>query len=108
MVAQCNVLDAAVHRDPGARTCQIVRNILRKRSVLTFDSEREYLEHILRLEDVRKPKFKFDDQRKVSEWLTTALRHKPFHEGKLSDIFIRGVTSYDECDGCAELPQLFN
>eukprot|EP00959_Pyramimonas_sp_CCMP1952_P027474 577517-Pyramimonas_sp.AAC.1 len=101
MVVQCNVVDTAVHHDPGSHARLVVRNILRERPVLTFDSEREYLEHILRSEDVNKPKFKFDDQRESSEWLTTALGHVPFHSGQSSGSFIRGVTSYDEYGGWA-------
>eukprot|EP00959_Pyramimonas_sp_CCMP1952_P381929 8003437-Pyramimonas_sp.AAC.2 len=56
---------------------QTVRNILRQRPALTFDSEREYLESILRSDNIRRPKFKYDDQRQVSERLATALRHAP-------------------------------
>eukprot|EP00959_Pyramimonas_sp_CCMP1952_P295373 6177961-Pyramimonas_sp.AAC.1 len=82
MVVQCNIVDTAVHHGPGAHARQIARNILRKRPVLTFDSEREYLGHILRPENARKPKFKFDDRRQVSEWLTTALRRWPFRRGQ--------------------------
>eukprot|EP00959_Pyramimonas_sp_CCMP1952_P348764 7306708-Pyramimonas_sp.AAC.1 len=108
MVVQCNIMDTAVYHDPGAHARQIVRNILRKRPVLTFDSEREHLENIIRSENFHNPKFKFDDQRKISEWLTTALRHKPLHRGQLSDIFIREVTTYDEYDGWGELCQLLN
>eukprot|EP00959_Pyramimonas_sp_CCMP1952_P431975 9046511-Pyramimonas_sp.AAC.1 len=59
----------------------------------------EHLENILRSESVRRPMFKFDDQRRISEWLTTALRRKPFRRGQLSDIFIREVATYDEYDG---------
>eukprot|EP00959_Pyramimonas_sp_CCMP1952_P103945 2172823-Pyramimonas_sp.AAC.1 len=75
---------------------------MRKRPVLTFDSEREYLEHILRSEGVNKPESKFDDEHMASEWLTTALRHKPLHRGQVPDIFIREVASHDEYDGWAE------
>eukprot|EP00959_Pyramimonas_sp_CCMP1952_P406049 8509979-Pyramimonas_sp.AAC.1 len=100
MVAQYNiVVDTSVHHDPGAHTRQLVRNILQKRPALTFDSEREHLENTPRSEHVNRPKFKHEDQRKVSEWLTTALRRMPFHRGQLSDIFIWEVTSYDEYDG---------
>eukprot|EP00959_Pyramimonas_sp_CCMP1952_P076572 1600141-Pyramimonas_sp.AAC.1 len=63
MAVQCNIADTAVHHGPGARARQIVRDILRKRPVLTFDYEkRGYLGSILNSENVRKPKFKFDDQ----------------------------------------------
>eukprot|EP00959_Pyramimonas_sp_CCMP1952_P242748 5074291-Pyramimonas_sp.AAC.2 len=31
-----------------------------------------------------------EKQRQISEWLTTALRHRPFHKGRLSDRFLRG------------------
>eukprot|EP00959_Pyramimonas_sp_CCMP1952_P304768 6378381-Pyramimonas_sp.AAC.1 len=88
-------MDTAVHHGQGAHARQTVRNIPRKRPALTVDAEREYLENILRSENVDKPRFKYDDQRQVSEWLTTALRHKPFHRGQLSDMFIREVTTHD-------------
>eukprot|EP00959_Pyramimonas_sp_CCMP1952_P203750 4260959-Pyramimonas_sp.AAC.1 len=104
MVVQYNVLDTAVLADQGAHTRRTVRNILRKRPALTFDSEKDNLDNILRSENVRRPKFKNDDQRQVSEWLTTA-RHKPLHNGNLSDRFIREVTTYGEYDGWAELSQ---
>eukprot|EP00959_Pyramimonas_sp_CCMP1952_P371366 7776640-Pyramimonas_sp.AAC.1 len=91
----------------GAHTRQIVRNTLRKRPAPTF-SEWEHLECILRSENVRKSKFQYDDQCRVSEWLTTALRHKPFGICQLSDMIIWEVTTYDEHGGCAELPQLLN
>eukprot|EP00959_Pyramimonas_sp_CCMP1952_P399995 8380581-Pyramimonas_sp.AAC.1 len=64
MVVQCNIVDDAVQHEPGSHARQVVRDIPRKRPVLTIDSEREYLEHIPRSEDVNKPKFKFDHQRK--------------------------------------------
>eukprot|EP00959_Pyramimonas_sp_CCMP1952_P233912 4887928-Pyramimonas_sp.AAC.1 len=57
-------------------------------------------------ENVRTPRFSYDKQRQISEWLATALRHEPFREGRLSDRFLRGVPSCDECDGWAELSQL--
>eukprot|EP00959_Pyramimonas_sp_CCMP1952_P180074 3765543-Pyramimonas_sp.AAC.1 len=82
MVVQCNIVDTAVHHGPGAHTRQVARNIMRKRPVLTLGSEMGSLAHILRSEDVNRPKFNHEDQRKVSEWPTTALRHKPFHRGQ--------------------------
>eukprot|EP00959_Pyramimonas_sp_CCMP1952_P279542 5844614-Pyramimonas_sp.AAC.1 len=97
MVVQCNVVDAAAYADQGSHARQTVRNILRKRPAPTFDSERVF-ESILRSENVRRPKLKYDDQLQVSEWLTTALRHKPSHRGHLSDRFIREVKTYDEYD----------
>eukprot|EP00959_Pyramimonas_sp_CCMP1952_P447616 9372700-Pyramimonas_sp.AAC.2 len=78
MAVPYNIMDTAAHSDGGARVRQIVRNILRKRPALTLDSEEEYLESIIRSDNVRRPRFKYEDQRQVSEWLTTALRHKPF------------------------------
>eukprot|EP00959_Pyramimonas_sp_CCMP1952_P467798 9492206-Pyramimonas_sp.AAC.1 len=70
MVVQCNLVDTAVHHDPESHTRQVVRNRLRKRPVLTLDSEKGYLEGVFMPEYVRKPKFSNEDQRKVSEWLT--------------------------------------
>eukprot|EP00959_Pyramimonas_sp_CCMP1952_P268272 5609467-Pyramimonas_sp.AAC.1 len=112
MVAQCNVVDTAALADQGAHARQTVRNSLRERPALTFESERGYLENALRSDNVRRPKFKHDDQRddqrQVSEWLTTALRREPFHRGHVSDMFSREVTTHGEYDGWAELSQLLN
>eukprot|EP00959_Pyramimonas_sp_CCMP1952_P053273 1114273-Pyramimonas_sp.AAC.1 len=62
MAVQYNIIDAAVQSDEGARTRQIVRNILRKRPALTLDSEKAYSENTLRTDNVRKPRFKCEDQ----------------------------------------------
>eukprot|EP00959_Pyramimonas_sp_CCMP1952_P376870 7893531-Pyramimonas_sp.AAC.1 len=63
----------------------------------------DYLIGALKQKDFRKPRFSYEEQRRCSEWLTTALRHKPFHRGRLSDAFLREVPSYDEFDGWADL-----
>eukprot|EP00959_Pyramimonas_sp_CCMP1952_P186276 3895276-Pyramimonas_sp.AAC.1 len=85
-----------------------MRNILRKRPALTLDSEKEYLKNTLATENLRRPRSQHGEQSEVSEWLTTAPRHKPFHNGHLSDIFIRDVTSYDEYGGWADASQLLS
>eukprot|EP00959_Pyramimonas_sp_CCMP1952_P409211 8576078-Pyramimonas_sp.AAC.1 len=98
MAVQHNLMDPAAHADEAARARQSVRNILRKRPAFTLDLDKEYLNHALAMDNIRRPKFEHGEQSEASEWLTTALRHKPFHRGHLSDIFIREATSYDEYD----------
>eukprot|EP00959_Pyramimonas_sp_CCMP1952_P460612 9480183-Pyramimonas_sp.AAC.1 len=71
-MVQCNLVDTAVHHGPGSHARQVVRNILRKRPVLTLDSEKEYVEEVFISKYVHKPKFSYEDQRKVSESVTTA------------------------------------
>eukprot|EP00959_Pyramimonas_sp_CCMP1952_P003500 73564-Pyramimonas_sp.AAC.1 len=63
MVVQHDVVDPAAHADEGALTRQTVRNIPRTRPALTLDSGRGYLKNILRSDNVRRPKFKHEDQR---------------------------------------------
>eukprot|EP00959_Pyramimonas_sp_CCMP1952_P127031 2656864-Pyramimonas_sp.AAC.1 len=77
---------------------------MRKRPALALDFEQEYLKSALVSEKLHRPRLDHRGKREISEWLTTALRHKPFHRGKLSDIFIREATSYDEYNGWADLP----
>eukprot|EP00959_Pyramimonas_sp_CCMP1952_P355730 7450699-Pyramimonas_sp.AAC.1 len=64
MAVQCNIVDTAIHHGPESHTRQVVRNIMRKRPVFTLDTERGYLESIFTSEDINKPKFEYDDQRK--------------------------------------------
>eukprot|EP00959_Pyramimonas_sp_CCMP1952_P069212 1444545-Pyramimonas_sp.AAC.1 len=80
MSAQCDLVDTAVHYDQDAHARQTVRNFLRKRPALTHDSAKEYFIGIFEAEGTRKPTFSHDQQRQISEWLTTALRHKAFHK----------------------------
>eukprot|EP00959_Pyramimonas_sp_CCMP1952_P327453 6855158-Pyramimonas_sp.AAC.1 len=58
---------------------------------------------VLKAEGIRKPRFSYEEQRYCSEWHTTALRHRLFHRGRLSDRFLREVPSNDEFDGWADL-----
>eukprot|EP00959_Pyramimonas_sp_CCMP1952_P436376 9137818-Pyramimonas_sp.AAC.1 len=74
-------MDTAVHADEGARARQSVRNIPRKGPALTLDSDKEYLKNALATDNLRRPKFESREQRELSEWLTTVLRHKPVHRG---------------------------
>eukprot|EP00959_Pyramimonas_sp_CCMP1952_P019727 416844-Pyramimonas_sp.AAC.1 len=73
MVVQCNLVDTAVHHGPESHTRQALRNLLRERPGLTLDSEKEDLDGAFISEYVHMPKFGYEDQRMVSEWLTTAL-----------------------------------
>eukprot|EP00959_Pyramimonas_sp_CCMP1952_P360314 7545117-Pyramimonas_sp.AAC.1 len=72
-------MDTAAHSDEGARARQSARNIPRKRPVLALDSGKAYLKNALATDNIRRPRFQCGGQRVVSEWLTTAFRHKPFH-----------------------------
>eukprot|EP00959_Pyramimonas_sp_CCMP1952_P080918 1690186-Pyramimonas_sp.AAC.1 len=54
------------------------------------------------------PRLSHEEQRHCSEWLKTALRHKPFHSDHLSDRFLRAAPSIDEFDGRIELAELLN
>eukprot|EP00959_Pyramimonas_sp_CCMP1952_P369378 7736904-Pyramimonas_sp.AAC.1 len=101
-------MDTAAHADEGARTRQSVRNIPRQSPATALDLDKEYLKNVLVTEKLHIPRLDHREKREVSEWLTTALRQKPFHHGKLSDRFISEVTSYDEYDGWADLSQLLN
>eukprot|EP00959_Pyramimonas_sp_CCMP1952_P443852 9292127-Pyramimonas_sp.AAC.1 len=77
-MVQCDLVDTAVHHDPESHARQTVRDILRKRPALTFDSEKEYLIGTPISGSVRTPKFSSEKRRQISELLTTALRHKLF------------------------------
>eukprot|EP00959_Pyramimonas_sp_CCMP1952_P390151 8176233-Pyramimonas_sp.AAC.1 len=54
------------------------------------------------------PNLIHEEQRCCSEWLTTAIRRKPFRNGHLSHRFLRAVLSFDEFDGWMELSELLN
>eukprot|EP00959_Pyramimonas_sp_CCMP1952_P435427 9117602-Pyramimonas_sp.AAC.1 len=49
-----------------------------------------------------------EEQRCCSEWLTTATRHKPFHNDHLSDRLLRAAPSFRDSDGWVELSELLN
>eukprot|EP00959_Pyramimonas_sp_CCMP1952_P349366 7320085-Pyramimonas_sp.AAC.1 len=77
----------------------MVRNILRLRPTITCDSEKDDLIGALNADNIKRPKLSPEGQRRCSEWLTTGLRHKPFHRNYLSDRFLRAVPPSDEFDG---------
>eukprot|EP00959_Pyramimonas_sp_CCMP1952_P448005 9381003-Pyramimonas_sp.AAC.1 len=108
MAVKCDLVGAAAHRDKDAHARQVVRCIMRKCPAPAYDSEKDDLTGILKAEDIRRPRFTYEEQRQCSEWLTTALRHKPSHKGHLSDRFLREVPSFDEFDGWVELSELLN
>eukprot|EP00959_Pyramimonas_sp_CCMP1952_P076184 1591721-Pyramimonas_sp.AAC.1 len=60
---------------------------------------------ILEEDGVVGPDLVYEEQRCCSEWLTTATRHKPFHNNCSSDRFLRAVPSFDEFDGWVELSE---
>eukprot|EP00959_Pyramimonas_sp_CCMP1952_P407214 8534400-Pyramimonas_sp.AAC.1 len=106
IVVKCDIKDAAVIADQDARTRQVVRNIMRRRSALTYLPEKSYLAGILQADRVVGPDLACEEQRCCSEWLTTATRRKPFRTNYLSDEFLRAVPSFDEFDGWVELSEL--
>eukprot|EP00959_Pyramimonas_sp_CCMP1952_P253950 5305406-Pyramimonas_sp.AAC.1 len=85
IVVQCDTQDTAALADRGAHARQMARSILRKRTARAYHSEKDDLIGILDAENIKGPRLSREEQRHCSEWLTTALRHKPFHNNHLSD-----------------------
>ena len=88
------------------RERQEVRNLLRRRDYLTYKDESEELLDVLGRSGytVKWPNGYVMSH--LSEWLSTALRHKPFHDGSLSRRFCKAVWSFDEYDGWVHVPDL--
>eukprot|EP00959_Pyramimonas_sp_CCMP1952_P031191 653808-Pyramimonas_sp.AAC.1 len=100
IAVKCDIKGTAVIADNGAHTRQVVRNLLRGRSALTYLSEKSYLTGILKDDGVVEPDLVYEEQRCCSERLTTAIHRKPLHNDYLSDKFLRAVPSFvDEFDG---------
>eukprot|EP00959_Pyramimonas_sp_CCMP1952_P381054 7984257-Pyramimonas_sp.AAC.1 len=85
IAAECDLQDAAVIVDKSAHARQVARSISRRRPALTYLSERNDLMGALKADRVVGPDLIYEEQRCCSEWLTTALRHKPFHNNYLFD-----------------------
>ena len=85
---------------------QNVRNHLRREDNLTYAGERDELMDIL---EEAGATMRWPDEKimtRLSEWLSTALRHKPFFNGGLSQRFRNAVWSFDEYDGWVHIPNL--
>eukprot|EP00959_Pyramimonas_sp_CCMP1952_P411119 8615149-Pyramimonas_sp.AAC.1 len=106
IAVECDIRDAAVIADQDAHSRQVVRNILRRRPALTYLSQKTDMMGIFEADRVVGPNLTYEEQRFCSEWLTTATRHKPFHNNYLSDRILRAVPSFDEFDGWVELSGL--
>eukprot|EP00959_Pyramimonas_sp_CCMP1952_P202692 4238699-Pyramimonas_sp.AAC.1 len=108
IAVECDIQDAAAIADKGAHARQVARNILRRRPALAYLSEKTGLIGIFKADSVGGPTSTYEEQRCCSECLTTATRHKPFHNNCLSDWILRAVPSFDEFDGRVELSELLN
>ena len=97
-VARCN--------GPDALARQSIRNCLRWEDPLTYAGEADELMDILRKANVSSRLPDTQTQTRISEWLSIALRHKPFHRGGVSQRFRDAVWSYDEYDGWVHIPDL--
>eukprot|EP00959_Pyramimonas_sp_CCMP1952_P095757 2002034-Pyramimonas_sp.AAC.1 len=60
---------------------------------------------MFKADDVAGPNLTHLGQRCCSEWLTTAIRHEPFHNDHLSDRFLQAVPFFHESDGWAGLSE---
>ena len=97
-VARCEGRDAI--------TRQQVRNRLRWTDPISCAGEADQLTYKLRAAGLQCRLPDAWTQAKLSEWLSTALRHKPFHDGGYSRRFCDCVRSFDEYDGWVEIPDL--
>ena len=92
--------------DDDARYRQRVRNALRRTDPVTYESEVEQLNHDIMNSDGPDELPDSRTMAHLSEWLSTAIRHKPFFNSQLSTRYVKAVRSFDEYDGWVEIPDL--